>query len=123
MLYFASSSKGAMMVEVRLSDAGENCVAYFSDLFPGRILLQDRGMNAPLFDAVQAALDHRPVPKSIPLDIGGTPFQRAAWRAIAEIPFGATKTYSEVARMIGRPLATRAVGQAMGRNPLPLYFP
>lgn len=122
-IYFASSVEGAMMVEVRLTGAEEDCVAYFRDLLPGRKLLQDRSMNGPIIDAVQAALDNGPVPERIPLDIDGTPFQREAWRAIAEIPYGTTRTYAEVARMVGRPLAARAVGQAMGRNPLLLYFP
>jgi O-6-methylguanine DNA methyltransferase len=47
----------------------------------------------------------------------------AAWKAIARIPFGQTKSYGEVARMVGRPGGARAIGQAMGRNPLSLIFP
>ena len=90
---------------------------------PDSPLEKNRGKNDPLIDAVQAALANRPVPGRIPLDVTGTAFQMAAWRAIARIPYGTTKTYAEVARMVGKPFAARAVGQAMGRNPLPLFFP
>ena len=53
----------------------------------------------------------------------GTPFQREVWSALTEIPYGQTVSYSELARRIGRPAATRAVGAANGRNPLPIVVP
>lgn len=59
-----------------------------------------------------------------PLDMGkGTPFQQEVWKAIARIPFGETRSYLEIAKDIGRPRSSRAVGQACGRNPLPLFVP
>lgn len=59
----------------------------------------------------------------VPLDLGGTPFQRAVWAAARAIPFGRTRTYAEVAAAVGRPRAARAVGQALGANPVPLLVP
>jgi methylated-DNA-[protein]-cysteine S-methyltransferase len=53
----------------------------------------------------------------------GTPFQRDVWAALLEIPYGRTVSYSELARRVGRPAATRAVGAANGRNPLPIVVP
>ena len=53
----------------------------------------------------------------------GTEFQLQAWHALAEIPFGSTWSYRQLAQRIGRPTATRAVGAANGRNPLPLVLP
>lgn len=53
----------------------------------------------------------------------GTPFQREVWQALALIPFGQTWSYAQLARHIGRPSATRAVGAANGRNPLPIVLP
>ena len=53
----------------------------------------------------------------------GTDFQRAVWDAIAEIPYGDTATYRQLADEIGRPTATRAVGAAVGRNPLSVVVP
>jgi len=60
---------------------------------------------------------------TVPLDVRGTDFQRAAWLAVADIPPGATRTYSEIAQAIGRPAAVRAVGAANGANPLPIIIP
>jgi methylated-DNA-[protein]-cysteine S-methyltransferase len=53
----------------------------------------------------------------------GTTFQQAVWAALRQIPFGETRTYSDIARAIGRPRAVRAVGAANGRNPLPIVVP
>ncbi len=57
----------------------------------------------------------------LPLAPRGTPFQRAVWRKIAEIPLGRTRSYGELAAELGS--AARAVGQACGRNPYPLVVP
>jgi len=53
----------------------------------------------------------------------GTAFQQEVWRAIARIPFGEAQTYGELARTIGRPKAYRAVANACGKNPAPLFVP
>lgn len=58
-----------------------------------------------------------------PLDLRGTPFQRAVWRRLLEIPWGATSTYGELAAALGRPGAARAVGAAVGANPVSLLVP
>jgi methylated-DNA-[protein]-cysteine S-methyltransferase len=60
---------------------------------------------------------------ALPLDLRGTPFQLAAWRALAGIPYGETRTYAEQASLIGRPAAVRAVGAANGRNPVSIVLP
>lgn len=52
-----------------------------------------------------------------------TPFQKRVWLATLGIPFGKTKTYQEIARAIGKPRAFRAVGQALGMNPVPIIVP
>ncbi len=54
---------------------------------------------------------------------GGTPFQGLVWRHLAGIPYGATTTYGEIARALGRPAAYRAVGAANGANPVPIVLP
>jgi len=57
------------------------------------------------------------------LDPRGTEFQRAVWQALLAIPYGETRTYSQVARAVGRPHAVRAVGSANGSNPLAIVVP
>lgn len=60
---------------------------------------------------------------SVPFRLGGTPFQRAVWTALGSIPFGETVSYRELAEIVGRPSAFRAVGQANGANPIPIVLP
>jgi methylated-DNA-[protein]-cysteine S-methyltransferase len=60
---------------------------------------------------------------SLPLDPAGTDFQRRVWLALADIPYGTTESYGELADRIGNPKACRAVGLANGRNPIPLILP
>jgi methylated-DNA-[protein]-cysteine S-methyltransferase len=59
----------------------------------------------------------------LPLAPKGTEFQRAVWRQLQEIPYGATISYGELARRVGNTKAARAVGSANGANPLPIVIP
>jgi len=59
----------------------------------------------------------------LPLEIIGTPFQKKVWQALRTIPYGETRSYSEIAAQIGAPKAVRAVGAANGRNPIPIVVP
>ena len=59
----------------------------------------------------------------LPLAPEGTEFQQKVWQALADIPFGQTRSYGDVARAIGKPRSVRAVGAANGRNPLPIVVP
>jgi methylated-DNA-[protein]-cysteine S-methyltransferase len=59
----------------------------------------------------------------LPLAPRGTEFQRAVWRALGDIPFGATCSYAELAAAVGRPKASRAVGAANGQNPIAIIVP
>ena len=65
----------------------------------------------------------KPFPKTIPLDPRGTPFRRKVWAELRKIPHGKTRSYGEVARRVGAPGASRAVGSACGINPIPLFIP
>ena len=55
--------------------------------------------------------------------VGGTEFQRSVWKAMASIPYGETRSYGWIAKKLGRPDASRAVGQACKSNPLPFVYP
>jgi methylated-DNA-[protein]-cysteine S-methyltransferase len=59
----------------------------------------------------------------LPLTPEGTPFQRDVWQRLREIPYGETISYGELARRIGNPRASRAVGAANGLNPIPIVIP
>lgn len=60
---------------------------------------------------------------TIPLDFAGTDFQKSVWTALLAIPFGETRSYGDIARAIGQPGASRAVGMANNRNPIPIIAP
>lgn len=59
----------------------------------------------------------------IPLNLRGTDFQKAVWRALLEIPFGETRSYKQIAQAVGNPKAYRAVGSANNRNPVWIIVP
>lgn len=59
----------------------------------------------------------------LPLEPRGTEFQRRVWNALCEIPYGETRSYGEIAQRVGNPKASRAVGMANHRNPIPILIP
>ena len=63
--------------------------------------------------------------KEFNLELGpnGTPFQKDVWNALMKIPYGKTVSYSEIAKASGHPKALRAVGTAIGKNPIPVIIP
>ena len=60
---------------------------------------------------------------SVPLDLWGTSFQRRVWQELLAIPYGETRSYSQVAHALGQPTASRAVGHANGCNPVAIVVP
>ena len=59
----------------------------------------------------------------IPMDMGGTDFQKKCWQALMEIPYGETRSYSDIAMQVGSPKGVRAVGMANHVNPIPIIVP
>jgi methylated-DNA-[protein]-cysteine S-methyltransferase len=80
------------------------------------VLLETERQLAEYFAGARTVFD-------IELDMTGTEFQKRVWAALLTIPFGATRSYAEIARQIGRPKASRAVGAANGRNPVSILAP
>ena len=82
-----------------------------------RILTRSVKLLQKFFSGERAAFD-------VSLDLRYyTAFQRAVWRAAAEIPYGETRSYGWIAKRINNPRAVRAVGQALGANPVPIIIP
>lgn len=73
--------------------------------------------------AVSRVLEGRSIQKLPPFSLQGTDFQKSVWLALQNISLGKTSSYGEIAKTIGRPKATRAVGSACGSNPIPLLIP
>jgi methylated-DNA-[protein]-cysteine S-methyltransferase len=96
--------------------------------FPGRGGPLDDGAREP--EALAAAtrrLDEyfagERMAFGLPLDLGGTPFQRRVWATLLEVPYGTTVTYTELAEAVGRPDIVRAVAATVGRTPVPIVVP
>lgn len=82
--------------------------------------------NPVLNQAAQEIKDYfdgKKVTFSLPLNPTGTPFQRAVWQALTEIPYGETRSYQDIAIAIGNPKAVRAVGGAVNKNPIMIVIP
>jgi methylated-DNA-[protein]-cysteine S-methyltransferase len=110
------------------SDAGLTAILWEND-HPGRVklgVLEEAPEHPVLAEAerqIQEYFAGERTSFSVPLDFRGTDFQKSVWAALLTIPFGETRSYGEIARQIGRPGASRAVGAANGRNPLSIIAP
>ena len=121
-LLCASTERG--LAYVRLPRAGGRGFAgWLRRQAPGA---EVRTGFAPNKAAVQQILEYLDGKRSVfelPLDLRGTDFQRRVWDALREIPYGQTRSYTEVARSIREPAAVRAVGTANGANPCSIVVP
>jgi AraC family transcriptional regulator of adaptative response/methylated-DNA-[protein]-cysteine methyltransferase len=118
----ASTDRGLCAVRAGAADA--ELLRFLRDEFPDAdIATKPSADLQPLIDAALAIAHATPVPADVPVDIRGTAFQWRVWRALAKIPRGETRTYSEVARAIGQPSAVRAVAHACATNPIALVVP
>lgn len=88
------------------------------------VIHSEKGISKLYFSKTIPKLSHKKIDiyKS-KLDPHGTPFQKRVWSALLKIPKGKTKTYTEVARMIGKPTAVRAVASAIAKNEIALLIP
>lgn len=128
---FADSSLGRVVVG--LAEAGVCFIAFGTDdaelladlasRFPRAEIAPARDEDAELVSAVVALVDDPGHAPDLPLDVRGTAFQRRVWRALTQIAPGDTVTYGELARLIGKPSAVRAVAQACGANPVAVAVP
>jgi AraC family transcriptional regulator of adaptative response/methylated-DNA-[protein]-cysteine methyltransferase len=120
-LLVAATARG--LCAVRLGDAAQDLVAGLRNEFPSATLQQDdpglEAVLAELTDYLEGGQPHL----DLPVDVRATAFQRQVWSALRAIPYGATRTYQEVARTIGRPDAVRAVAGACAGNPVALVVP
>ena len=90
---------------------------------PGSLLAEDGNRLAPYIDEINEYLEGKRTCFTIPFDLRGTAFQHAVWKALCDIPYGEKRTYSDIAESIMRPNAVRAVGTAIGANPLLMLVP
>src|SRR5436190_15143636 len=118
----ASTDAGLAFLELPHSN-GSGLAGWLHRWAPGAHI--DQGF-APNRDAALQLVEYLEGKRrgfELALDLRGTEFQLAVWRALCAIPFGETISYAEQARRVGRPKAPRAVGAANGANPIAIIVP
>ena len=97
-------------------------ISFFEKKLPGAI-----EKETPLIQKMYSELEEYFAGKrksfDVPVKPEGTPFQQSTWAALLKIPYGETRSYKQIAGMIGKPAACRAVGMANNRNPIPIVIP
>ena len=109
------AGNGQALTHILFEDEGERR--------PGSDWVRDDRRLAPARAQLEAYFAGKRAAFDLPLALRGTPFQVSVWKVLLEIPFGATMSYGEIARRIGKPHASRAVGGANHRNPIPIIVP
>lgn len=125
-IVIAESSKGlcwlGFMVQKEQGAYKGDGFTRMKDFFPDTEFTRDDSQTKKLADDIMSAWDKDTV-ADIALDLRGTEFQRSVWMALLQIPKGQVISYGDVANDIGRPKASRAVGTAVGDNPVSLIVP
>jgi AraC family transcriptional regulator of adaptative response/methylated-DNA-[protein]-cysteine methyltransferase len=108
---------------VYLGDKDSDLIASLRKEYPNAEIAVDSEQNSKWVQEIVRHLAGLNPDLNLPTDVVATAFQRRVWEALRAIPAGATRTYSEVARLIGRPSATRAVARACATNPTSIVVP
>src|SRR5262249_27015513 len=96
---------------------------HFPPALPPRDARRGYGRLAPVISQLAEYFAGNRRQFDVSVVLHGTPFQLAVWHMLQRIPYGETRSYTDVARSIGRPDAVRAVGTANGTNPIPIIVP
>ncbi len=120
-LLVASTGKGVCAVALSADD--QALERHVREEYPAATITRDDEGLAAWAEEVRAHVDRRQQEMNLPVDMHGTPFQLRVWQELRAIPYGETRTYSEVARSLGRPSAARAVARACATNRVALLIP
>jgi AraC family transcriptional regulator of adaptative response/methylated-DNA-[protein]-cysteine methyltransferase len=121
LLFVAGTARG--IAALYFGDGEKTLLAELAREFPAATLVRDDGGLKPWLAAIVKHLDKGASAPSLPLDIRATAFQWRVWQELQRIPPGETRSYGEIAAIIGAPRAHRAVGHACATNPVSLLVP
>lgn len=121
-LYIAATDKGMCFLGAQ-NEPLERLTAWVQKHFSGSHVIENQEILYPYVMELTEYLEGKRKKFTITCDFYGTPFQIAVWNALCEIPYGQTRTYSDIARQIKKPKAVRAVGAAIGANPVLITVP
>ena len=108
---------------VYLGDAQKELLAELREEYPHAEIAPATGSTQSWVREIVQRIEGKPAREELPLDLQATAFQRRVWQELQKIPRGTTKTYSQVARAMGRPKAVRAVARACATNPVSVVVP
>jgi AraC family transcriptional regulator of adaptative response/methylated-DNA-[protein]-cysteine methyltransferase len=117
----AATTRG--ICEVWLGDSADALARHLRACYPNAAIAAREPSMKLLLEGVIAQVETPAAKFDLPLDLRGTAFQMRVWQELRRIPLGETRTYGEIARTIGRPKASRAVGQACARNHVAVVVP
>ncbi len=120
-LLVAATRRG--MCAVSFGDRDDSLVASLSEEYPAASIRQDERNLSEWVEGLLHYLDGTETHLGLPFDLQATAFQTRVWEELRRIPYGATRSYKEVAEAIGQPTATRAVARACATNPVALITP
>src|SRR5436853_4685275 len=117
----AATEKG--ICAIQFADSDEELDQGLKHEFPFAIRRRDDSGMRKWKEDLLRHMSCQKLNASLPLDIQATAFQRRVWAYLQSIPFGATRSYSQVAKAIGQPTASRAVARACATNPVAVAIP
>jgi len=121
-LRLASTDSGLAYVELPKA-SGCGLRGWLYRQLPDARCVDSRDCNSSAIEQIVEYLEGERTDFDLVLDLRGTAFQRQVWQALQRIPFGERRSYREIAEIVGRPKAVRAVGTANGSNPVSLVVP
>ncbi|PGZ96913.1 cysteine methyltransferase [Bacillus pseudomycoides] len=121
-MYIAATSKGLCYVGSP-NQAFEELSNWAKKRLPQYTFVQDEQKLQSYVDELIEYLKGQRTTFSCPIHIIGTPFQLTVWNALCDIPYGQTYSYSDIAELIQKPKSVRAVGTAIGTNPVLIVIP
>jgi methylated-DNA-[protein]-cysteine S-methyltransferase len=119
----AASEKGLCRIMFSKESSLRNLTEWVARYFPQTELMHRQSQLDPCIIQLDEYFKGRRQTFDLALDLKGTSFQNSVWRVLLNIPYGSVKSYSEIAKEIGRPKAVRAVGNANAANPVPIIVP
>lgn len=121
-LYLAATNKGLCFVS-SLNESLSELEIWMAKVYPKAVLVEDRAELQLYHQQLLEYFKRTRTTFTFPLDVNGTLFQQKVWKVLNDIPYGETRYYGEIAAEIGQPNSFRAVGTAIGRNPLLIVVP
>ncbi len=123
-LMIATTPRGVCWLGFQMDESRDESLRRLEAMYPEAVMMEDQDETAQAASSIMAIWNGQGDPtKKLKLEVCGTNFQIQVWRAMLKIPMGVTVSYKTVAESLGKPTASRAVGGAVGANPISLLIP